>query len=179
MITLVKKAMRRFRKEEDGSVFMIEFVILMPVIFGMFVMSFDMSMYSLRQVQLDRGLDNAVRYIRLNTRSNITHDQIKQMVCDGAGGVGDCANTLRLEMVKVNPRNFTQMEPSVDCIDKSLPFKPERGFTLGKQHDLMLLRACMKFDPLIGLGGMGFNYTVDGSGQASMYAFSAFVQEPS
>lgn len=179
MITLARNALRRFRKEEDGSVFLIEFVIIMPIIFAVFVMSFDMSMYSLRQVHLDRGLDQAVRYIRLNTRANITHNSIKQMVCEGAGNVGDCNNTLRLEMVKVNPRAFTKMDTSVDCVDKSLPITPERGFSLGKQHDLMLLRACLKFDPLVGLGGMGFNYTVDGSGQASMFAFSAFVQEPS
>ena len=179
MITRCKKILRRFRKEEDGAIYLIEFVILMPLIFGIFIMSWDMSLYSLRQVHLDRGLDQAVRHIRLNTRQNITHDQIKTMICQGSGYVGDCQNTLRLEMVKVNPRSFATMNPDIDCIDKSLPVTQERGFSLGKQHDLMLLRACLKFDPLIASTGFGFNYIVDGQGQAAMYAISAFVQEPS
>lgn len=179
MINRCTHALRRFRNQEDGSIFLIEFVILMPLIFGIFIMSWDMSLYSLRQVHLDRGLDQAVRYIRLNTREQITHDQIKTMICEGAGHVGDCSETLRLEMVKVNPRAFSPMSPEIDCIDKSLEVSQERGFTLGKQHDLMILRACLKFDPMIAATGFGFNFTRDGEGQAAMYAISAFVQEPS
>lgn len=178
MITRCKNALRRFRNKEDGSIFLIEFIILLPLLFSVFIMSWDMSLYSLRQVHLERGLDQAVRYIRLNTRETITHDQIKTMVCEGAGNVGDCAATLRLEMVRVNPRSFATMDPEIDCIDKSLEVTPERGFTLGKQHDLMLLRACLKFDPMIAATGLGFNYAVDGEGQAATYAISAFVQEP-
>jgi len=179
MITRCKNALRRFRKQEDGGIYLLEFVILMPLIFSIFIMSWDLSLYSLRQVLLDRGLDQTVRYIRLNTRANMTHDQIKTMICQASGNTGDCQETLRLEMVKVNPRNFASMDPNVDCVDKSLPISPERGFTLGKQHDLMILRACLKFDPLIAATGVGFNYTVDGEGQAALYAISAFVQEPS
>jgi hypothetical protein len=174
----LKNMLRRFRKSEDGSVFVIEFVILFPLIFGIFLSSIEMSLYSARQMHLNRGLEDAVRYIRLNTRSGMTHDQIKDMVCEGAGNIGDCATTLRLEMVSVDPRNFTKLPTDVDCIDASAPVKPERGFTLGKQHDLMLLRACLKFEPVIPTSSMGFKLVTDGSGQSAMHAISAFVQEP-
>ncbi|WP_037228698.1 TadE/TadG family type IV pilus assembly protein [Roseobacter sp. GAI101] len=179
MITRCLEALRRFRKAEDGSVFLIEFVIILPIIFTVFMMSVDMSMASLRQVHLDRGLEQAVRFIRLNTSTPMTHDQIKNMVCDRAGNPGDCAATLRLEMVNVNPRQFSQMNPTIDCVDKSLPIEPERGFALGKQHDLMLLRACLKFDSITTFLPLGFNFIKDGNGQGSVYAISAFVQEPS
>lgn len=169
---------RRFAKEESGAVFLIEFVILFPLIFGVFLSSIELSVYSLRQVHLNRGLEYAVRYVRLNTRTQMTHDQIKKLVCEGAGNVSNCSTTLRLEMVKVNPRNFTPMNSDVDCIDTSLPVTPERGFTLGKQHDLMLLRACLKFDPMLPTSRLGFKFATDGSGQSAMYAVSAFVQEP-
>ena len=179
MIARISQALRRFRRGEDGAVVLIEFVILFPVIFGMFLASVEVSLYSLRQFHLNRGLETAVRYIRLNTRTTITHDMIKTMICDNVGYIGDCKDTLRLEMVLVNPRNFAAMNASPDCVDKSLPVKQERGFTLGAQHQLMLLRACVKFDPMLPGSAMGFKFDTDGAGQGSMYAVSSFVQEPS
>lgn len=174
----MKNILRSFRKDEDGAVFALEFIILFPLIFGIFLASIEMSLYSLRQVHLNRGLEDAVRYVRLNTRTPISHDDIKAIVCDRAGNISNCDTTLRLEMIKVDPRNFTALPTDVDCIDTSLPIEPERGFTLGQQHDLMLLRACLKFDPMLPTSRMGFKFATDGSGQSAMYAVSAFVQEP-
>ena len=149
MIARISQALRRFRRGEDGAVVLIEFVILFPVIFGMFLASVEVSLYSLRQFHLNRGLETAVRYIRLNTRATVTHDLIKTMICDSVGYIGDCKDTLRLEMVLVDPRNFAAMNAAPDCVDKSMPVEPERGFSLGAQHQLMLLRACVKFDPML------------------------------
>lgn len=173
------QTLRRFGRGEDGAVVLLEFVILLPLIFGIFLMSIEMSLYSLRQVHLNRGLEDAVRFIRLNTRDTITHKQIKDMICANAGYIGDCKNTLRLEMVLINPRAFAEMNPTADCVDKSLPVEQERGFTLGKQHELMMLRACVKFEPMLPATNYGYKFATDGSGQGSMYAISSFVQEPS
>lgn len=175
----VKNAFGRFRKDESGSIFLIEFVILFPLIFGIFLASIEMSLYSLRQVHLNRGLEDAVRYVRLNTSTPMTHDQIKSLVCERAGNVSNCDETLRLEMISVDPRNFSTMPTDIDCVDKSEPVTPERGFSLGQKHDLMVLRACLKFDPMLPSSRLGFKYATDGSGQSAMYAISAFVQEPS
>lgn len=179
MITRWNKALRRFSKEENGGIFVIEFVILLPVIFAVFLMSVEMSLFSLRQIHLTRGMEQTVRYIRLHTNEVMTHNQIKDMVCTNSGNVGDCSLTLRLEMVMVNPRTFATLNKEIDCVDQSLPIEPERGFSLGKQHELMLLRACVKFDPLFKTSNFGFKFETDGSGQASLFAISAFVQEPS
>lgn len=42
----------------------------------------------------------------------------------------------------------------------------------------MLIRACLKFDPVFPSTGLGFQFAKDGSGQVIMSAKSAFVQEP-
>ena len=178
MRACIQKAIRRFRKDESGAVLMIEFVILFPLIFGILLSSIEMSVYSLRQVYLNRGMEDAVRYIRLNTRTPMTHAQIKDMVCEKAGNLRNCAQTLRLEMVVVDPRNFQKLPSDIDCIDSSKPVTPERGFSLGQQHDLMVLRACLKFDPMLPTSRLGFKFAADGSGQSAMYAISSFVQEP-
>jgi Flp pilus assembly protein TadG len=40
----MQKSIRRFRKDESGAVFMIEFVILFPLMFGILLASIEMSL---------------------------------------------------------------------------------------------------------------------------------------
>ena len=173
-----KNNLLRFRRDEDGAALLIEFALFVPLLFASFLMAVEMGLYSMREMWLDRGLDMAVRYVRLNTDENYTHDEIKQMVCDGAGWLENCDGTLRLEMIEVDPRNFAQFLPDADCVDTSEPIEPVRGFTLGEQNQLMMLRACVKFDPVYPGTGLGFEFAKDGSGQVKMISVAAFVQEP-
>lgn len=178
MIRPVKKFLRRFRRNEDGSALVIEFMIFVPLLFGAFLMAVEMGVYTMRQMYLDRGLDIAVRFIRLNTQANYTHEDIKQIICNNSGWLENCDDTLRLEMVELNPRNFAQFDQTADCVDTSEPIEPVRGFTLGQENQLMMMRACVKFDPLYPTSGLGFALEKDGSGQAKMISSAAFVQEP-
>lgn len=169
---------RRFRGNEDGGILVIEFVILVPILFFAFLMSVEMGLYSMRRMFLDRGVDVAVRHIRLNTATVITHDQIKQIVCDNAGWLEDCNDMLRLEMTPLNPRNFAAFPQVADCVDTSQPATPVRGFNLGREHQLVILRACVRFEPVFPSTGLGYYLEKDGSGRARMYSTTAFVQEP-
>lgn len=178
MIRSVKTFLQRFRRDEDGSALVIEFALFVPILFGAFLMSVEMGIYSMRQTYLDRGMDIAVRYIRLNTSAGYTHEEIKNMICGNAGWLENCDETLRLEMVALNPRNFAQFDQTADCVDTTEPIKPVRGFALGQQNEMMMLRACVKFDPVFPTSGLGYAFEKDGSGRARMIATAAFVQEP-
>ncbi|MEW9919430.1 TadE/TadG family type IV pilus assembly protein [Marimonas sp. MJW-29] len=178
MITRIRNRLGRFRRNEDGAILLIEFCIFVPLLFSAFLMAVEMGVYSMRQMYLDRGLDMAVRFVRLNTNAGYTHDDIKQMVCDNSGWLENCDSTLRLEMVRVNPRQFAAFDQSADCVDTSEPILPVRGFALGEQNEMMLLRACVKFDPVYPTSGLGKAFEKDGSGQARMISIAAFVQEP-
>jgi Flp pilus assembly pilin Flp len=173
------KFLRRFRKDEDGQI-MVEFAIMVPILFTIFLTSVELGVYSMRQMWLDRGLDMTVRLVRLGTGTTPTHDDLKDMICERAGFIPDCAANLKLEMRSVDPRNFVALAGQADCTDKSLPVLPENDpvYLPGQEHDLMVLRACVKFDPVFPTTGLGFHYEKDGSGQASLIAISAFVQEP-
>ncbi len=177
IMSLVHK-LRRFGRDENGAVILFEFVIFVPLLFSCFLMSVEMGIYSMRNMFLDRGLDIAVRHIRLNTDLPMTHNDIKDMVCDYAGFVDDCDTTLRLEMTPVDPRNFAAFNQAADCVDTSQPVTPARGFVRGQEHDMMLLRACVKFRPVFPGTGLGFGFAKDGSGMAQMISAAAFVQEP-
>jgi hypothetical protein len=82
-------------------------------------------------------------------------------------------------MVPVDPRNFVGLPDALDCVDTSQPVQPVRGFTLGEQHELMIMRVCYKFNPVFPSTGLGETFVKDGSGRVAMTSMSAFVQEPS
>ncbi|MGC1504362.1 MAG: TadE/TadG family type IV pilus assembly protein [Sulfitobacter sp.] len=178
MIQPVHSFLRRFRRDEDGAALLIEFAIFVPLLFGAFLMAVELGIYSMRQMYLDRGLDIAVRYIRLNTHQTFTHNDIKGLICRNTGWLENCGNTLRLEMITVDPRQFARFDQQADCVDTSQPVQPVRGFTLGKSNQMMMLRACIRFDPVYPTSGLGHAFEKDGSGKARMVSTAAFVQEP-
>ncbi|WP_299670638.1 TadE/TadG family type IV pilus assembly protein [uncultured Roseobacter sp.] len=190
MIGRISSCLTRFRKDEEGHM-IIEFALIVPAVFSLFLASVEFGIYSMRQMFLDRGLDLAVREIRLNTGIDVDddgvidldHDAVKQKVCDYAGflntGVSNnCDNTLRLEMEPIDPYNYVGLSTDVDCVDISEPINPPRGFTNGVEHQLMIMRACVKFDPVFPTTGLGRAFEADGAGKVKMISMSAFVQEP-
>lgn len=178
MSRLFAKRLIRFRRDEEGGIFLLEFCILVPILFGAFLMAFELSIYSMRQMYLDRGLDIAVRYIRLSTNTPIAHNDIKNVICRNASFIQDCDETLRLEMVPVNPRAFAAFNQEADCVDTSTDATPVRRFSLGREHELMIMRACVMFKPVFPTTGLGKELEKDGAGRARLIAATAFVQEP-
>ncbi|MFK7881359.1 TadE/TadG family type IV pilus assembly protein [Roseobacter sp.] len=176
MIRRVFKHLVRFRRDEDGQL-AIEFVILVPLIFTIFLSSIELGIYSMRQMWMERGLEIAVRTVRLSTGNAPQHDDLKQLVCDQAPFLPDCVNRLKLEMTPVSPLAFAGLPQSADCVDTQQQVNPPRTFVQGGNHDLMLIRACLVFDPVIPTTGLGFEFDQQ-EGLPRMVAMSAFVQEP-
>lgn len=178
MITRLKTALSRFRKEESGAAYTVEFVVMLPLLFISFAFGVELTTHSNRQFQLDHGLEVTTRAIRLNTASQFTHDNIKQTICEFTGGLDECDSRIRLEMIPVNPRDFVGLPAMPDCTNAPHPVNPVRGWSLGQQHELMLLRACYKFSPVFGSLGLGKLLGTDDAGLGTMVSMSAFVQEP-
>ena len=178
MIERVTSFLRGFSRKEDGQM-VIEFALGVPLIFTIFMTSVEMGVYSMRQMWLDRGLDVTIRQVRLSTGDPDSHDELKEMICDQAGFLPDCDTTLRLEMMPVDLREFSGFGLQADCVDTSEPVTPVRQFVAGAEHQLMLLRACYRFNPVFPTTGLGREFVKDGSGRVKMVSFSAFVQEPS
>lgn len=179
MIHRLSTALRRYRREERGQM-LVEFALVIPLVFTIFLTSVELGIYQMRQMFLDRGMDLAVRQIRLNTGANYTHVQVKDMICDFAGFIDNCDTQLQLEMRPVDLRAFQTLNWDADCTDASQPVQPVRTFVPGGQHEMMLLRACYKFTPIFSTSGLGYDMATngDGAGMAKMLSISAFVQEP-
>ena len=171
--------LRRFRRDEDGQM-LVEFALVIPLIFTIFMTSVELGIYQMRQMFLDRGMDLTVRQVRLNTGAAYTHTDLKLMICNFAGFLDDCDSQLKLEMNPVDLRNFTGFVGGADCTDASQPVQPNRSFVHGGQHEMMLMRACYKFKPVFASSGLGYEFTTngDGAGMAKMVSVTAFVQVP-
>ena len=177
MMRLFRKRRDRFLRDESGNA-SVEFVLVFPVYLALMLMSIEMGFATLRHTLLERGMDIAVREIRLGTGTAPQHDEIKDIICENALMIRDCSTTLRLEMRSADIRNFATLAAPIDCTDAAEPSKPVKEFTPGQQNQLMLLRACLRFDPLFPDDALGSALTKDASGQSSVYTMTAFVQEP-
>lgn len=173
----LRRAWRRFRDDRRGTA-TVEFVLIFPAFLSMMAMSIELGFVTLRSTLMERGLDIAVREIRLGTGTAPQHDEIKRIVCENALFLSDCESNLQLEMRPADPRAFNSLDTTPDCTDRSEPAKPVRQFTPGQQNQLMLLRACFKYDPFFPEEILGQALRADDSGQAVIIKTTAFVQEP-
>lgn len=169
--------LRRFARGEGGTA-TLEFAIIFPFFITVLLSSVELGMITYRHSMLERGLDLAVRNIRLGTGNAPQHDEIVKEICDYAGAIPECTTSLRLEMVQVDLRNEVVFDRTADCVDKSEDVSPVRTFVNGQENDMMILRACVKFDPVFPTAGLGKQLVKDGAGQSALVATSAFVQEP-
>ncbi|WP_422027273.1 TadE/TadG family type IV pilus assembly protein [Roseovarius sp.] len=169
--------LRRFLREEGGNA-SVEFVLVFPAYLALMLMSIELGFVTLRHTLLERGLDIAVREVRLGTGTAPQHDEIKDLICQNALMIRDCATTLRLEMRSADIRAFNSLDTTADCTDAAEPTKPVKQFVNGQQNQLMLLRACLRFDPLFPDDALGSALTKDANGQSSIVSMTAFVQEP-
>ncbi len=167
----------RMRRDEEGNS-TIEFVILFPLLMLMFFSAAESGVMMIRYVMLERGLDLSVRAIRLGTSNVVEADDVKTMVCNGAGIIPDCLNAVRVEMVQVQLTNWTDLPRTADCVDRNDPARPLRSFSTGGTNDLMVLRVCALFDPMFPLAGLGFQVAKEDGYRYALVSTSAFVMEP-
>lgn len=177
MIYRLSSFLGRFFRNSDGTA-TVEFVLVFPAFMILFVSAFEAGLMMTRHAMLERALDMTVRAVQLNTATAPTHDQLKRMICNGAGILPDCMDNLRLEMVSIDPRDWQDFEREADCQDADQPYRPVRNFQNGQQNQLMLLRACSLFDPIFPSTGLGKQLSSGAQSQYALVSLSAFVMEP-
>lgn len=173
----------RFRRNEHGSA-TIEFVILFPVMMMIFLSSFEMSIWMLRQVWMDRAMDLTVRDLRLGAWPNLnTHPDargiVKRALCDRMGTLmGSCESQLMLELVPVPKDTWVLPDPGAQCIDRGDPSKPIATFRDGPENEIMLVRACVIVDPFFTGTSWGLQLEKNPGDGFAMVSTSAYVNEP-
>jgi hypothetical protein len=187
MIRLLKRKSRAFGREEDGNM-TIEFVIVLPLIFSIFMMSFESGLLMMRSVMLERAVDMTMRELRLGQIPNPTSAELKTRICNRTVIVADCPSSIRIEMVPVNMNAWNMPTNRPSCVDRTQVMQPPETYNPGGQHELMLTRVCVlqrAIFPTLGLSdkfvGLGEGITEDqpgGFGEYALVVMSSFVNEP-
>ncbi|MEQ9695398.1 TadE/TadG family type IV pilus assembly protein [Shimia sp. SDUM112013] len=177
MMQAVKSRLTRTARNEDGHA-SLEFAIMFPIFFVILLSAVELGMMTLRMAYLERGLDIAVREVRLSTGNAPDHAELITMICDEATMIPDCTDNLKLEMVEVDPRDWGGLTPGATCTNRAEDVQPVTTFVAGGANQLMILRACAKIEVLYPNIGFGNAIEKDDAGDAALVAVSAFVQEP-
>jgi Flp pilus assembly protein TadG len=169
--------LRRFLSDRTGST-TVEFVIIFPMIFAVLVSTIDAGILMMRQVLLERAVDITVRDLRLGRLPGITHDQLRTRICNNTVLMPNCTGIMLVEMRPVSTETFAGLNAPRVCIDRAEEVQPVTTFTPGQINQLMVVRACARFDPLFPQTPYGLNLPGDGNGGYALTATSIFVNEP-
>ncbi len=178
MMSHITQFTRRFQKEEDGNA-TVEFAVYFTVFFLILAASVEIAYINLRHAMLERGVDLATRDIRLSTGHIPSYEEVRTKICEEATILDACSSNLRLEMVSVDPRAFNAAAPTdTDCQNAVEDPRPVRSFEHGQDNQLMLIRACLKYKPMMPTTAIGKELNLDEYGYAQLIVTSSFVQEP-
>lgn len=174
----------RFRADEHGGS-TVEFVLVFPVFIALVLSVFEAGWLMTKSMMLDRGLEIAMRDIRLGSLgAGATSTAIKRKVCDNALILADCENVMILELrpIATGASFPTDDAPCVlrqeDEFGQLGYVNPQSDFNPGGRSELMMVRACVIVDPIFPGMGLGLQLPKDESGGVQMTAISAFINEP-
>lgn len=187
MIGAVQRFFRRFRRSESGGP-TVEFALVFTPFIVLPVTGFEMGLLMTRHVMLERGLDMAVREVRLNKVTYADETEFEQifktMVCNAAGILPDCMTNVRLEMRPIDLRfsgvnSENSIPRAASCTNVNNPGLPAREFRAGAANQMMIVRACGVFKPMIVPGvGVGYQLNQGTQGRYRLVSTTAFVMEP-
>jgi len=168
--------LKRFAEDEEASA-TVEFVILAPTVMWIVFSVIEAGWMMTQQSMLNRGLSLAMRDLRLGRVSAPTSTSVKQDICDYAGILRDCMDTITLELIPF--QSFVPGQNAV-CVDRSSVIEPTVTYNPGSHlnQDIVVARVCFVVDPLIPGAGLGAALPKDPTGAFHLVSYSAFVNEP-
>lgn len=166
-----------FHRNEDGNM-TVDFVIALPTAFVFAAATFESGMIGLRDMMLERGVDVTVREVRIGILPDPDHDTLRTRICEASMIIPDCENQIKLEMVRNDIRDYAPMSSQPDCIDRAEEGTPLINWASGDNNELMILRACALFDPILPTAKIGAAIPKQSEGAFALVATSAFVLEP-
>ncbi len=171
-----------FRRKDDGNA-TIEFVLLFPAFITLFLMGFESGYFMVRNVMLERGVDIAIRDVRLGNGNVPQFEDLRKRICDEAVMLRDCEASLQIEVqeIAIAPGGVATMDTTPRCrnkMDREANALDDTTYDVGDENSMMIVRVCLLQDPLFPTTGIGAGLGVDEVGNYAMIATSAFVNEP-
>jgi hypothetical protein len=182
-----------FLADERGTA-SIEFVFIVPIVMLIFLASVESSYYMVRHVMLERSVDMVVRDIRLGNMDFLQgktqaeqHASLKEAICTTSilNDKVTCVKSMRIWMQAINTATFDlDIVPARNCVDRSEdipdPAPTTAEFKFGDDNEIMLLRICLKEEPMFPTTVVGAGLIAGGEddGSYALMTTSVFVNEP-
>jgi hypothetical protein len=174
--TALSRLFRRTRAEDGTAT--VEFVIVVPMVLMIFMASVEAGFYMAKHVMLERGVDMAIRDVRLGQVPVVNQEVLREMICEGAHILVDCEDVLLIEMRPVSTETFDLPAAPATCINRGEEVEPMTDVLPGGSGEFMIVRACAIQDPMFPSTGIGLRLRADAQGGYQMIASSLFVNEP-
>ncbi len=198
MIGLISRALRRIGRNQNGSS-SVEFAIAFPFLCFFLFGYGEFGTLATRAVMLERGLDIAIRDVRLGNipqsigdatpeeMADFQRELIKFNICENAFLLVDCRQDLNIEMIAI-PLGDDLPSDDIGCVDRSdepvnLPPEIDLGTAGSADLEIMLVRACLVVNPIFEIGGWlaGTPITDPDTNEVvdrAIFAQTAFAREP-
>ena len=173
----VQRRLQTLWVRQEGSA-TIEFVILFPLYLIVFASALETGILMTRQVMLERGVDIAMRSVRIGEMSPVDHDTLLDSICTHAGIIPSCHSEVRIEMQRVDLKDWAGLQNHADCVDRDDRAKPLQAFQAGGANELMIIRVCALLDTMFPKIGLGKQLSDEGEHPFAIISHSAFVIEP-
>lgn len=174
---ILPRRFRAFGRNEDGMA-AVEFSLFFPVFLFLFFWTAEIGLIMLKSVILEHSLDITMRELRLGNLEDVSAEGIKNSICERALLISDCRANMMIELQPVSTQTWVIPETPVRCVARDEELQPVVEFRLGRQNEIMLVRACTILDTLFpGVAFASFLNTDDGGG-VGIASVSAFVNEP-
>ena len=176
MIAFLRRRIKAFRRE-DGTV-STEFVIVIPMILGVFMASFESGLIMVRSTLLEQSVDMTMRNLRVGKYPVVNADLLKSEICDRTIVFPHCEDNIMIEMQRISTSTWSMPSTPVTCTDREEEVQPVLNLQIGHQNDVMLVRVCIVQDLIFPSAGIGFALPKDAQGGIGLIAETAFVTEP-
>lgn len=166
-----------FWRREDGSA-TAEFAILFPLMISFLLMGVEAGFVMLQRIALERGMDVAVRDVRLGALPHgTTQEEFRERVCEQTILLPRCEERLLLEMRSINTQTWALPDTNAACIDLANEITPVTPFSVGAGENVMYLRGCYLVKPIFPTTPLGLRLTLDAAGMFSLRVTTGFVNE--
>lgn len=170
---------RQFWRREEGTA-TVEFVILVPLIFSIFIATLEIGMMMSRWSSIDRAADMVIRSLRLGQYQNPTAQFLRQEICDEVFLVENCFENIAVDIRRINRTTFVMPGDDDPCVTRDTDIiQPVTEITPGQQNDLMLIRVCITVDAMFPTSRYAVPITLDARGGYALSIASVYVNEPS
>lgn len=143
----MRRAIRAFGRDQSGAA-AASFMLMLPLMFGLFIMTLDTGFNTTRSALLDQAVDMTARSVRNGTIAAPTLANIKTDLCSRLTMVPRCAADLKVQIISVPRATFAMPATTLACTDQGATIAPVRRFVAGQQGNLAVLRACMRISTL-------------------------------